>query len=113
MKNRVQLIAYADRLAGDLKQLKVLLSGPLEGIFGGVHILPFFVPIDGADAGFDPVDHTEVDPRLGDWNDVRALGEKVELVADVIVNHISSASPQFKDFCRNGANSPFAGMFLA
>jgi sucrose phosphorylase len=113
VKNRVQLIAYADRLAGDLKQLKVLLSGPLEGIFGGVHILPFFVPIDGADAGFDPVDHTEVDPRLGDWNDVRALGEKVELVADVIVNHISSASPQFKDFCRNGANSPFAGMFLA
>ena len=112
MKNRVQLIAYADRLAGGLKQLKVLLSGPLEGIFGGVHVLPFFVPIDGADAGFDPIDHTEVDPRLGDWNDVRALSETVELVADLIVNHISSASSQFKNFSRNGASSPFAGMFL-
>ena len=112
MKNQVQLIAYADRLAGDLKKLKALLRGPLEGIFGGVHVLPFFVPIDGADAGFDPVDHTQVDPRLGDWGDVRALGEEVEVMADLIVNHISSDSPQFKDFSRNGANSPFADMFL-
>ena len=112
LKNQVQLIAYADRLAVDLKQLKALLRGPLEGIFGGVHLLPFFVPIDGADAGFDPVDHTQVDPRLGDWGDVRALGEEVEVMADLIVNHISSDSPQFKDFSRNGAKSPFAGMFL-
>jgi sucrose phosphorylase len=42
-------------------------------VFGGVHLLPFFHPIDGADAGFDPIDHTQVDPRLGDWDDIRAL----------------------------------------
>jgi len=67
LKNQVQLIAYADRLAGDLKQLKALLRGPLECIFGGVHLLPFFVPIDGADAGFDPVDHTKltIDSGIG------------------------------------------------
>ena len=112
MKNQVQLIAYVDRLAGDLKRMRALLRGPLGGIFGGVHLLPFFVPIDGADAGFDPVDHTQVDPRLGDWDDVRALGEEVEVMADLIVNHISSDSPQFRDFSRNGAKSPFAGMFL-
>jgi sucrose phosphorylase len=112
LKNQVQLIAYADRLAGDLKQLKALLRGPLECIFGGVHVLPFFVPIDGADAGFDPVDHTQVDPRLGDWGDVHALGKDVEVMADLIVNHISSDSPQFEDFSRNGAKSPFADMFL-
>ena len=45
-----------------------------RGLFGGVHLLPFFWPIDGADAGFDPIDHTQVDPRLGTWDDVRALG---------------------------------------
>ncbi|MGA8012367.1 MAG: sucrose phosphorylase [Candidatus Acidiferrales bacterium] len=112
MKNQVQLIAYADRLAGDLKQLKALLRGPLESVFGGVHLLPFFVPIDGADAGFDPIDHTRVDPRLGDWGDVRALGEELEVMADLIVNHISTDSPQFKDFAKNGAKSPFADMFL-
>ncbi len=61
----VQLIAYADRLGGDMKGLKQVLEGPLRGVFRGVHILPFFTPYDGADAGFDPVDHTEVDPRLG------------------------------------------------
>ncbi len=112
MKNQVQLITYVDRLCGDLKQLKALLRGPLADVFGGVHVLPFFNPIDGADAGFDPIDHTKVDSRLGDWNDVRVLGEDVEVVADLIVNHISSASPQFKDFSRNGAKSPFAGLFL-
>jgi sucrose phosphorylase len=112
LKNQVQLITYVDRLAGGLGQLKSLLRGPLANLFGGVHLLPFFNPIDGTDAGFDPVDHTQVDPRLGSWNDVRALTEDVEVMADLIVNHISSASPQFKDFSREGANSAFAGMFL-
>jgi sucrose phosphorylase len=112
LKNQVQLITYVDRLSGDLRQLRALLRGPFSGLFGGVHLLPFFTPIDGADAGFDPVDHTEVDSRLGDWGDVRALGEEVELVADLIVNHVSIASPQFKDFSRKGADSAFAGMFL-
>ncbi len=113
MKNQVQLIAYVDRLGGGgIKELKVLLHGPLGGVFGGVHLLPFFSPIDGADAGFDPVDHTEVDSRLGGWNDVRGLGEDVELVADLIVNHMSSDSPQFGDFSERGEHSPFAGMFL-
>src|SRR5581483_2638608 len=108
LKNQVQLIAYVDRLAGDLKGLQNLLNGPMAGLFGGVHLLPFFHPIDGADAGFDPVDHTEVDARLGDWSDVRDLGRKVELVADLIVNHVSSDSPQFKDLSDKGASSRFA-----
>jgi sucrose phosphorylase len=113
MKNQVQLITYVDRLSeGGFRALQSVLGGPLSGVFGGAHLLPFFDPIDGADAGFDPVDHTRVDPRLGTWDDVRALGGTVELVADLIVNHISSASPQFLDFSRNGARSPYAGMFL-
>ncbi|MGH8965406.1 MAG: sucrose phosphorylase, partial [Actinomycetes bacterium] len=57
MRNQVQLIAYADRLGGSLPGLTRLLEGPLAGLFGGVHVLPFFDPYDGADAGFDPVDH--------------------------------------------------------
>ena len=112
MKNQVQLITYVDRLCGDLRQLKLLMQGPLHGLFGGAHLLPFFHPIDGADAGFDPADHKQVDPRLGDWNDVHALSEEVDVMADLIVNHISTSSPQFKDFSRNGVSSPFSGMFL-
>ena len=77
MKNQVQLITYVDRLGGgDLHALHALLDGPLQGVFGGVHLLPFFHAIDGADAGFDPIDHTQVDPRLGDWADIRAPGRR-------------------------------------
>lgn len=112
MKNQVQLITYVDRLAVDLKRLQQLLCGPLSGLFGGVHLLPFFNPIDGADAGFDPVDHTAVDARLGDWGNVRDLGGNFELVADLIVNHVSSDSPQFKDLSEKGASSRYAGLFL-
>jgi sucrose phosphorylase len=113
MKNQVQLITYVDRLTGGgLADLKRLLEGQLAGIFGGAHLLPFFHPIDGVDAGFDPIDHTQVDPRLGSWKDLQSLSSTVELMADLIVNHASSLSPQFQDFSRHGLRSPYAGMFL-
>lgn len=113
VKNQVQLITYVDRLtSGGFRDLQTLLDGRLAGVFGGAHLLPFFDPIDGADAGFDPIDHTQVDARLGTWDDVRALGATVDLVADLIVNHASSRSPQFLDFSTHGAQSPHAGMFL-
>jgi sucrose phosphorylase len=113
MKNQVQLITYVDRLGGGgLRELQALLQGPLRGLFGGVHLLPFFHRIDGADAGFDPIDHTRVDERLGTWADVRALAGDVDVMADVIVNHVSTESPQFRDWVQHGDASPFAGLFL-
>jgi sucrose phosphorylase len=113
MKNNVQLITYVDRLsAGGIRGLAELLAGPLRGLFGGVHLLPFYHPIDGADAGFDPIDHTLVDPRLGDWDDVRQLTKTVDVMADVIVNHMSADSPQFQDWSQHGDASRYNGLFL-
>ena len=113
MKNRVQLISYVDRLSGGtIRDLQALLEGPLRGVFASVHLLPFFDPIDGADAGFDPADHTAVDARLGSWNDIQRLAAKTEVMADVIVNHVSADSPQFRDYLARGAASAYAGMFL-
>jgi sucrose phosphorylase len=116
MKNQVQLITYVDRLsAGGVSALHRQLtdaSSPLHGLFGGVHLLPFFYPIDGADAGFDPIDHTQVDPRLGNWADLKALGADMEIMGDVIVNHVSSQSPQFIDWLAKGKDSAYDGMFL-
>ena len=113
MKNQAQLIAYVDRLpGGTFQDLQALLDGPLAGAFGGVHLLPFFHPIDGADAGFDPIDHTQVDRRLGTWDDVSVLAADRDVMADVIVNHISRRSPQFQDFNGRGPESPYAGLFL-
>ena len=66
MKNKVQLITYADRLGdGTLSSMTDILRTRFDGVYDGVHILPFFTPFDGADAGFDPIDHTKVDSRLG------------------------------------------------
>jgi len=110
--NTPQLITYVDRLATDLAGLHDRLTNELAGAFGGVHLLPFFDPIDGADAGFDPADHTMVDPRLGTWEGVAEIGAQFVVMADLIVNHVSSASPQFRDWQERGADSPFAGMFL-
>jgi sucrose phosphorylase len=113
MKNQVQLITYVDRLGGgDLSRLNRLLAGSLKGVFGGVHLLPFFDAIDGADAGFDPKDHTRVDPRLGDWTDIRRLADELDIMADAIVNHMSADSPQFQDYSRHGDASPYSGLFL-
>ena len=113
MRNAVQLVTYVDRLGGGgIAELAALLRGPLRGLFGGVHLLPFFFPIDGADAGFDPIDHTQVDPRLGSWQDIRSLAGDLDLMADLIVNHISSRAPQFLDFLRNGPDSVYEGLFL-
>jgi len=107
-----QLITYADRLAGDVSGLADLLDGPLAGAFGGVHVLPFFTPYDGVDAGFDPRDHTVVDPRLGTWDDMRRLAGGRTVMADVIVNHVSARSEQFLDVRERGDASPWAPMFL-
>jgi sucrose phosphorylase len=113
MKNKVQLITYADRLGGgNLAALHQLLTGPFTGLFGSVHLLPFYYSIHGVDAGFDPIDHTQIDPCLGNWADIKALGQDVELMADLIVNHISSDSPQFLDYSEKGKASLYNGMFL-
>jgi len=107
-----QLIVYADRFGGDLRGVGALLDGPLAGAFDGVHVLPFYLPYDGTDAGFDPRDHTAVDPRLGSWDDIRALSAARTVMADVIVNHMSADSAQFADVRARGDASGWAGMFL-
>ena len=107
----VSLLTYADRLAGDLPGLDRLLSDELDA-FTGVHILPFFTPYDGDDTGFDPVDHRAVDPRLGGWDDVRAICAHTDVTADLIVNHVSARSAEFTDWIRHGRRSAHEGMFL-
>lgn len=102
MRNQVQLITYADRLGGTIAGTAQVLHDVFGDSVGGVHLLPFFTPYDGADAGFDPVDHTAVDPRLGTWDDVRALARDRDVVVDVIVNHVSADSAAFEDVVRRG-----------
>ena len=113
MKNTVQLITYADRLGdGTIASMTDILRTRFNGVYDGVHILPFFTPFDGADAGFDPIDHTKVDPRLGSWDDVAELSTTHDIMVDAIVNHMSWESAQFQDVLKNGGNSEYYPMFL-
>lgn len=112
MRKGVQLIAYADRLAGDIAGISSLLDNELAGLFSGVHILPFFHPVDGSDAGFDPIDHTRVDRRLGGWRQISELAADYCVMADLIVNHVSAESPQFADVRHQGRASQYWNLFL-
>lgn len=109
MNTGVHLLTYTDRLTGNLQNLHALLSNELD-CFTGVHILPFFTPYDGDDTGFDPIDHSTVDPRLGNWDDVQAIADDgLSITADIIVNHMSSESPQFREWLDTRAHD---GLFL-
>lgn len=111
LKNQVQLITYPDSLGGDLKSLSALLCQHFMDIFpGGVHILPPF-PSTG-DRGFAPVTYFEIDPGFGDWADIRKIGERFDVVLDLMVNHLSRHSPYFQDFARRGRRSPYADLFI-
>ena len=105
------ILVYAERVGGSLGELEKLLANALKD-FDGIHVLPFFHPYDGDDAGFDPIDHTIVDPRLGTWADLKRISATHELTADLIVNHASNLSPEFLDWQEKGDDSEYAGMFL-
>ncbi|MGI9295001.1 MAG: sucrose phosphorylase, partial [Pseudomonadales bacterium] len=112
MRNKVQLITYVDRLGKNLPGLIDLMKNEFTGLFGGVHLLPIYYPIDGTDSGFDPADHAAVDSRLGNWANVNELSRRVPVMLDLIVNHISSESPQFQDVVQHGEQSQYWDLFL-
>ncbi|WP_059050356.1 sucrose phosphorylase [Paenibacillus senegalimassiliensis] len=109
--NQVQLITYPDSLGGSLQTLNQVLNEHFADIFkGGIHILPPF-PSSG-DRGFAPLTYFEIEPAFGSWEDVRAIGEKHDILLDVMVNHISRQSAYFQDFLKQGRRSPYADLFL-
>lgn len=111
VKNQVQLITYPDSLGGDLKSLNNVLNTYFPNTFkGGIHILPPF-PSSG-DRGFAPLTYFEIEPKFGTWEDVRKIGEKHDVLLDLMVNHISRKSVFFQDFLKHGRKSKYADLFL-
>lgn len=110
LTNKVMLITYPDSLGDNLKDLQHVLSSQLDGVVGGVHILPFF-PSAG-DRGFSPVDYQQVDPKFGDWNDIQTLAKNYYLMFDFMVNHISKHSKYFQDFLQNHDQSKYRDLFI-
>ena len=110
LPSRPHLLTYPDSLGGSIRAIGNLLHGPLHGVFSGVHILPPF-PSSG-DRGFAPLTYREIDPAFGSWEDIRHLAEDQDVVLDLMVNHISRQSSEFRDFERHGRQSPYADLFI-
>ncbi|HEY3522879.1 MAG TPA: alpha-amylase family glycosyl hydrolase, partial [Candidatus Limnocylindrales bacterium] len=107
---RPQLLTYPDSLGGNLSTLAGLLEGPFDGLFHGVHVLPPFP--SSVDRGFAPITYDEIDPRFGSWADLERIATRHDLVLDVMVNHVSRRSTEFRDFERRGRRSAAADLFI-
>ncbi len=94
------LITYGDMVQrpgeAPLRTLGGFLENHLSGVVKGVHLLPFY-PYT-SDDGFSVVDYAIVDPALGDWSYVTAIGRSFRLMFDAVINHISAESGWFKAF---------------
>ena len=65
----------------------------------GVHVLPFF-PYS-SDDGFAIIDYLQVNPTLGDWEDIKRIASRFNLMVDLVVNHVSSQHEWFQQFKTN------------
>ncbi len=94
------LITYGDLIVNEthkpLEIMGMLCKKYLDGVFNTIHILPFF-PYS-SDRGFAVMDFEEVDPKLGNWNDILNLKKDFQLMFDGVFNHVSSQSKWFQEF---------------
>lgn len=96
----VILIAYGDQLKEPfhfpLRTLHGFCKKYLIDIISGLHILSLF-PYS-SDDGFSILDYRSIDPKLGDWGDIRVLGNSFSIMVDAVINHASVKGNWFKGF---------------
>ena len=96
----IAMITYGNSILKNdeppLQTLKRFLDDYFSGYINSVHILPFF-PFC-SDDGFAVKDFFQVNPELGDWEDINAIAKDYRLMADLVINHGSSSSQWFKNF---------------
>ncbi|MEP6896134.1 MAG: alpha-amylase family glycosyl hydrolase, partial [Chloroflexota bacterium] len=97
------LITYGDQVQTQdekpLRTLNTFCEKYLTNVIGGIHILPFYPWT--SDDGFSVIDYREIDPALGDWDDVTAMQSHFRLMFDGVINHISAESEWFKGFLQD------------
>lgn len=106
------LITYGDsfRSQGEapLRTLAGVLHEHIGDVITDVHLLPIYPWT--SDDGFGVVDHREVNPALGTWDDVAELRHEYALALDFVANHISSSSPWFRAWL--AGDERYHGYFL-
>ncbi|TVZ51290.1 alpha-amylase family glycosyl hydrolase [Dokdonia sp. Hel_I_53] len=110
--NGVMLNAYPDSIGATLSDMISVLQKPeMQEAFSLFYILPTFFNSD-LDRGFSIIDYN-INNTLVSTQDLEDLKElDIMLKFDIVLNHLSVASPQFKDLLKKGSNSPYADFFI-
>tara|TARA_R110002049_G_scaffold115854_10_gene268081 strand:- start:3195 stop:4940 length:1746 start_codon:yes stop_codon:yes gene_type:complete len=94
------MITYATSVHNEgepgLRTLQRFCDRYLADTINGLHILPFY-PFS-SDDGFAVIDYRTVDEAAGSWDDIRAIASRYRLMADLVINHVSSHSRWFQNY---------------
>ncbi len=97
------LITYADSIQRDgepsLVTLKQLIDNYIGNLVSIIHILPFLCST--SDGGFAVSSYEEIDARFGGWEDLNAISKDYLLMADLVLNHVSSSHPWVKKYIQS------------
>lgn len=96
-------ITYGDSIVSEdekpLVTLHKFFKENFDDIINAIHILPFY-PYS-SDDGFAVINYKQVNEKLGGWPEIEAIAKDFNLMADLVVNHISSRSEWFEQFKKN------------
>ena len=96
------LITYADGVykkgEATLVTLRELLSKHFGSLSKVIHILPFLKST--SDGGFAVSSHKYLDEKFGTWEDLNSISDKHVLMADLVLNHVSSSHPWVQQFIK-------------
>ncbi|MDF1696251.1 MAG: hypothetical protein P1U56_10480 [Saprospiraceae bacterium] len=108
----VMLNAYPDSIGQNLNDIIQVLSLPdFKETFSLFYILPTFFNSD-LDRGFSIIDY-DLNKDLVSQTDIDALDQLgIQLKFDIVLNHLSVASPQFKDLIEKGEDSIYRDFFI-
>tara|TARA_R110002111_G_scaffold116640_2_gene178090 strand:- start:907 stop:2655 length:1749 start_codon:yes stop_codon:yes gene_type:complete len=110
--NGVMLNAYPDSIGNNLHDLVNMLEKPeFKEVFDLLYVLPTFFNSD-LDRGFSIVDYN-LNKDLVSEKDLKALESlNIGLKFDIVLNHLSVASPQFQDLLKYGDDSKYKDFFI-
>jgi sucrose phosphorylase len=110
--NGVMLNAYPDSIGSNLSDIVKMLKMPeFKNTFSLFYVLPTFFNSD-LDRGFSVIDYN-LNKSLVSYSDLEDLEElKIKLKFDIVLNHLSVASPQFKDLLEHGNQSEYKDFFI-
>ncbi|QNM85356.1 glycosidase [Polaribacter pectinis] len=112
ISNGVMLNAYPDSIGTNLSDtVNLLQKEELKDVFSLFYVLPTFFNSD-LDRGFSVIDYN-LNKELVSTDDLKTLESlNIELKFDIVLNHLSVNSPQFKDLLANGEASKFKEFFI-